>query len=130
MAARLPRLIGLLLSVGLRVAALAAQEGADSFPSTRIVTGETLRRAGASRLSDVLLVAGRWHVATVDGFTWDASPLGGSPFVPARWIVLVDGRRMDVDLFGHTSLDRLGIPLDRISYIELADLPRLEAGSL
>ena len=109
---------------------MAAQETRDSAGSAQFVTGETLRRAGATRLADVLLLAGHWQVSTVDGFTWHASPLGGSPFMPARWIVLVDGRRMDVDLFGSTNLDRLGIPLDQISRVDLLDFPRLEAGRL
>ena len=95
-----------------------------------MITGETLRRAGANRLSDVLLLAGRWDVSTVDGFTWHAAPLGGGPFLPARWTVLVDGRRVDADLFGTTSLDRLGVSLDQVSSVELSELPRLEAGEL
>jgi hypothetical protein len=102
----------------------------DSAGRAQTVTGETLRRAGATRLADLLLLAGRWHVAAVDGFTWQASPLGGSPFAPTRWIVLVDGRHMHLDLFGSTSLDRLGIPLEGISRVELIDFPRLEAGRL
>ena len=117
------------LAVCLRGSGVEAQDG-DSTGRAYTVTGETLRRAGATRLADLLLLAGGWHVATVDGFTWRASPLGGSPFAPARWIVLVDGRRMDVDLFGNTSLDRLGIPLEGVSHVELVDFPRLEAGRL
>jgi hypothetical protein len=109
---------------------VVAQEERDSAGSAQFVTGETLRRAGATRLADVLLLAGRWQVSTVDGFTWHASPLGGSPYMPARWIVLVDGRRMDVDLFGSTSLDRLGVPLEQISRVDVMDFPRLEAGRL
>jgi hypothetical protein len=130
MAARFPGLIGLALGVCLRGSAVAAQETRDSAGSAQFVTGEILRRAGATRLADVLLLAGGWQVSTVDGFSWHASPLGGSPFRPARWIVLVDGRRMDVDLFGSTSLDRLGIPLDQISRVDLMDFPRLEAGRI
>jgi hypothetical protein len=85
MVARLPGLIGLVLAMCLRGSALAGQEDGDSAGHARTVTGETLRRAGATRLTDVLLLlAGGWHVATVDGFTWQASPPGGSPFAPAR----------------------------------------------
>ncbi|MGH7580660.1 MAG: hypothetical protein ACREM9_10845 [Gemmatimonadales bacterium] len=107
----------------------AAQQEGDTA-SVGIVTSEMLRRSGAARLSDALLLAGHWDVTSVDGFTWNASPLGGSPFLPARWIVLVDGRRMDLDLFGTTNLDRLGIPLERISRVELSEVPRLIAGRL
>ena len=126
MAPRLPRLIAFALAV--TAAGASAQEG-DSA-SVGMVTGEMLRRSGAARLSDALLLTGRWDLTSVDGFTWNASPLGGSPFLPARWIVLVDGRRMDLDLFGTTNLDRLGIPLERITGVELTEVPRLIAGRL
>lgn len=130
MAARIPGLIGLVVGLCLGESPLAAQALADSAGQTRVITGRTLRRSGATRLSELLLLAGGWDAATVDGFTWHASPLGGGPSMPARWIVLVDGRRMDVDLFGNTNLDRLGIPLEQISHVELIDFPRLHAGRL
>ena len=128
MASRLPRLIALVTLVAL--AARSEAQGPDTLSGGQVVTGETLRRAGATRLSDVLLIAGRWDVASVDGFTWHASPLGGEPFHPARWTVLVDGRRMEADLFGTASLDRLGVALEQVSSVELIDLPRLVAGGL
>ena len=128
MAARFPRLIAL------AAAAVLARDGWTQEPEVdagmQVVSGETLRLAGATRLSDVLSLAGRWDVSTVDGFTWHASALGGGPFLPARWTVLVDGRRVDADLFGTASLDRLGVPLDQVSRVELSERPRLEGGEL
>ena len=130
MAPRLSRLTALAAGLSLWGSTLPAQAKGDSAAGSRTVTGETLRRAGATRLGDVLRLAGMWDVATVDGFTWQPSPLGGSPFTPAQWTVLVDGRRMELDLFGSTSLDRLGIPLDQIARVELVELPHLAAGEL
>lgn len=131
MAARLPRLIALaLLALPAAVRAQAPGGEPDTLPFSQVISGETLRRAGASRLSDVLALAHRWDVQTVDGFTWSASPLGGAPFLPARWAVLVDGRRVDADLFGVTSLDRIGVPLEQVSRVELVEVPRLVAGGL
>ena len=66
----------------------------------------------------------------MDGGTWNASPLGGSPFLPAGWIVLVNGQRMDDDLFGVSDLDRLGVPLEQVSSVELIEVPRLVAGGI
>jgi hypothetical protein len=129
MAARLPRLIAALAAAAVIASGVSAQEAGPGTGS-QVITGETLRRAGATRLSDVLLLAGRWDVSTVDGFTWHAAPLGGGPFVPARWTVLVDGTRVGADLFGTTSLDRLGVSPDQVSSVELSELPRLEAGEL
>jgi hypothetical protein len=129
MAARLPRLIALAL---LLPAGLSAQASgvSDTVAGSQVITAETLRRAGATRLSDVLSIAHRWDEQTVDGATWNASPLGGSPFLPARWIVLVDGQRVDDDLFGVTDLDRLAVPLEQVSTVELIEVPRLVAGGI
>lgn len=105
-------------------------ETPDTVAPPRVIPGETLRRAGVTRLSDVLVLAHRWDVETVDGFTWRTSALGGGTFTPARWTVLVDGRRVDDDLFGRTSLDRLAVPLEQIASVELVDLPRLAGGEI
>jgi hypothetical protein len=128
MAARLPRLIA--LAVALVLASETSAQEAGGGGTSQVISGETLRRAGANRLSDVLHLAAGWDVSTVDGFTWHAAPLGGGPFLPAGWTVLVDGRRVEADLFGTASLDRLGVSIDQVSSVELSDLPRLEAGDL
>jgi hypothetical protein len=126
MAARLPRLIALALLLPSGMSAQAT----DPSTASQIIMEETLRRAGATRLSDVLSIAHRWDVQTVDGGTWNASPLGGSPFLPAHWIVLVNGQRMDDDLFGVSNLDRLGVPLEQVSSVELIEVPQLVAGGI
>jgi hypothetical protein len=126
-AARLPRLSSLLLAAACAGTELAAQTDTAHVHS---VTGETLRRAGASRSSDVLPLVTPWPLSTVDGFTWQASPPSGGSFTPARTLVLVDGRRVEADFFGRLDLDRLGIPLDRIARVDFVELPRLVAGRI
>ena len=128
MAARVPRLIALAAAILLARDGWAQQPGSDA--GMQVISGETLRLAGATRLSDVLSLAAGWDVTTVDGFTWHASALGGGPFLPARWTVLVDGRRVDADLFGTAGLDRLGVSIYLFSRIELSERPRLVGGEL
>ena len=127
MAARLPRLTSLLLAGACAGTKLAAQTDTAQIES---ITGETLRRAGASRLSDVLPLATSWPVTTVDGFTWQVAPPGGSPFTPSGTLVIVDGRRVEADLFGRLDLDRLGLPLERIRQIDFVELPHLITGRI
>ena len=122
MAARFPGLIALALL------ALPPEAVAQAPPADQVISGETLRRAGITRVSEILLLAHRWDVETVDGFTWHASPLGGSPFLPAGWTVVVDDRRMEADQFGIASLDRLGLLLEQVATVELMEMPRLVAG--
>jgi hypothetical protein len=112
--------------------ACAGTELAAQTDTARVesVTGETLRRAGATRSSDVLPLGTRWPVSTVDGFTWQAAAPGYSPFIPARTPVFVDGRRVEADLFGRLDLDRLGIPLERIARVDFVELPHLAGGRI
>jgi len=81
-------------------------------------------------LSDVLPLATSWPVSTVDGFTWQAGPPGALPFSPSRTLVLVDGRRVEADLFGRLDLNRLGMPLERIGRVDFVELPHLAAGRI
>ncbi|HYF38919.1 MAG TPA: Plug domain-containing protein, partial [Gemmatimonadales bacterium] len=127
MAARLPRLSSLLLAGACAGTRLAAQTDTAHVES---VTGETLHRAGATRLNDVLRLGTSWPVSTVDGFTWQVAPPGGSPFTPARTLVLVDGRRVEADLLGRLDIDRLGVPLERIGRVDFIELPNFAAGRI
>lgn len=129
MATRVPGLI-VALAVTLSPASVAAQGAGDSSAFVQVISGETLRAVGVVRLADLLRLADRWDVATVDGFTWQAAPAGLTPFQDARWLLLVDGQRIEADLFGITSLNRLPVPLEVISRVELVSVPQLQDGEL
>lgn len=131
MAARLPRLTAVLVLL-LALLATVAQpaQAQDTVPAGQVITAETIRRAGITRLSELLTLAHRWDVETVDGFTLEATPLGGDPFRTSRWTIMVDGRRVEDQLFGTADLDRLGVPVEQVARVVLVEQPRLVAGGL
>ncbi|HEX2450050.1 MAG TPA: hypothetical protein VHJ69_02855 [Gemmatimonadales bacterium] len=123
------RLSGLILAIALVAARESvAQEARDSSGFVQILTGELLRTANLARVADLLLLLDDWDVATVDGFTWQAAPRGVTPYQGARWLLLVDGQRIDLDLFGNTNLNRLPVPLEAISRVEVVSVPELHHG--
>ncbi len=126
MAPRLPGLI-LLLVAAFPPRTLAQEPDSSSF--TRVISAKTIRQAGVIRLSEIWRLVDDWDPSTQDEFLWGAVPSGAAPGTP-RWIVLVDGRRMEVDLFGVSSLARLPVPLAAIERIEVERTPTLVDGEL
>jgi hypothetical protein len=127
MAARLSGLILLLLAA---VAGRAPAQVVDSSPFTRVITAETLRKAGVVRLAELLRLVDDWDATTQDEFVWSVTPTGGAPPGTPRWLVLVDGQRMELDLLGVASLARLPVPLETIERVDVVRTAALAAGEL
>jgi hypothetical protein len=107
----------------------APAQAPDSSSFVRVISAETLRKAGVVRLAEMLRLVDDWDVTTQDEFVWSGGPSGGAPGV-ARRIVLVDGRRMELDLFGVSSLARLPVPIETIDRVEVVRTPVLAGGEL
>ena len=128
MASRFPALT---LALGCAIVGSGtAQERADSTVLTQVIEGHTLRQAGVVRVADLLTLLDDWDPATIDELTWQAQPAGAAPLADARWMVLVDGQRLDLDLFGTTSLNRLPLPLGVIERVEVTRTPLIAGGDL
>ena len=126
MAARIP---GLALGL-LATAAVACQAQTDSSAFTRVITGETLRKAGVIRLAEMLRLVDDWDAATQDEFVWSAIPAGETPSAAPRWLVLVDGHRLELDVLGSLSLARVPVPLESIDRVEFERTASFAAGQL
>jgi hypothetical protein len=118
-----------LLALLLLIAGSSAPADETKTPlHTQVVTREMIQQAGLTRLADILLLAEGWDLTTIEGFTWQASARGLSPFERQAWEVMVDGQRVDIDEFGGKSLNRLPISLDDIDHVEFISVPQLHAG--
>ncbi|MGE5927742.1 MAG: TonB-dependent receptor [Gemmatimonadota bacterium] len=126
MASRLLRLTAALavLAAGSRPArAQAAGAGRE------VVSREMIEEAGLLRLGEVVRLAPSWHVSTVDDFTWRAAPRGLAPPVEDTWVLLVDGREMELGALGTASLERLPLDLAAIDSIVFDAAPAVVAGT-
>jgi hypothetical protein len=118
-----------LLLLGAAATSVVAQ-GPDTSAFVRVISAETLRKAGVIRLSEVLRLVDDWDAATQDEFFWTVTPAGGPQPGAPRWVVLVDGQRKDLELLGIASLARLPVPLETIDRVELRRTAVLAGGEL
>lgn len=132
MAARFSRLtvpVLLVLIVWFSPGAVSAQTARPPHWG-QTVTAEEMRRAGIFRLGEVLRLADRWDVLSMDEYTWRGAPAPMTPFEDDAWTVLVDGLPLDPGLLGVAALERLPLHLDAIDSLEFVEAPRLASGVL
>lgn len=122
-------LAGLLL-VTLLAPRAHGQSGERATLGRQVIRASTLQQAGVRRLGDIFKLIDPWDVSSVDGFTWQASPLGLSSLERPGWVVMLDGHTLDLDLFGVRSLDRLPVTLSQIDSLEVFSSPTVIDGVL
>jgi iron complex outermembrane recepter protein len=83
-----------------------------------VITGDDLRRAGATTIADALALADGVHVARFNNGTWAISPRGFNSNVANKLLVMIDGRTVYSPLFA-------GVFWNMEDYV-LADIDRIE----
>ena len=122
----------LVLSASLLAIAFSASEMyAQQLPLSRrqVISAETIRGAGITRLSELPFLANEWDASTVEGFAWQLSPRALSSYQRQNWDVMVDGKFVDLELFGAQSLNRLPITLSQIDSVEFLSAPGMRGGA-
>jgi len=84
-----------------------------------LITGEDIRRTGASNLPDALRIAAGLHVAQADGSTWAISARGFNITTANKLLVLIDGRTVYTPLFSGVFWDVQDVMLEDIDRIEI-----------
>ncbi|MEE9166434.1 MAG: hypothetical protein V3U24_03095 [Candidatus Neomarinimicrobiota bacterium] len=100
----------------------------DKYIGRQIITWQTIRNAGLMRLSDILFLAKDWNSYTIDGFTYYATANGLSTFQRQTWIVMLDGHRLDFNVFDTKNLNMLPVSLNQIDYVEIISIPQVHEG--
>lgn len=84
-----------------------------------VITGEDIRRSGATSLPEVLRMAPGLYVARVTSSIWGVSSRGFSSANSAKLLVLMDGRSLYTPLFSGVFWDVQDTPLEDIERIEV-----------
>lgn len=108
-------------SVSKRPEALASAAAA-----VYVITGDDIRRSGATTLADALRLAPNLHVAQASGSAYEISARGlngSNTSVPNKLLVLVDGRSVYSPLFSGVFWDTQDVPLEDIERIEVVSGP-------
>jgi iron complex outermembrane receptor protein len=84
-----------------------------------VITGEDIRRSGASNLPDALRIAVGLEVAQSDGNTWAVSSRGFNTTTSNKLLVLIDGRSIYTPLFSGVFWDVQDVMLEDVDRIEI-----------
>ncbi len=98
------------------------------FSIAETITQEDIQRAGLMRLSDIFLLIDDWDISTIDGITYQASPMGLSSYQHQNWNIFLNRTSINIDIFGVKALDRIPVDLSQISYIRIYTKPMIYAG--
>ena len=84
-----------------------------------VLTGEEIRRSGATTLPEALRLAAGLFVARADGHTWAISTRGFAAPTSTKLLVLLDGRTVYSPLFAGVFWDVQDVPLADVERIEV-----------
>ena len=76
-----------------------------NFIERDVIYSNMIERSGLFRVGDILLLANKIRVNTLDGFTWSANINGLSSFQKQNWIILLDGQRLGLNTFNNVNIN-------------------------
>jgi iron complex outermembrane recepter protein len=89
----------------------------------QIITGEDIRRSGASSIPEALRLAPNLQVAQVNASQWAVSARGFNNTLANKLLVLIDGRTIYTPLYAGVFWEVQNVPLDAVDRIEVVSGP-------
>jgi iron complex outermembrane receptor protein len=84
-----------------------------------VITGEDIRRSGATNIPDLLRMVPGMDVSQINASTWAISARGFNDQFSNKLLVLIDGRTVYTPLLGGVNWDTQDVPLEDIDRIEV-----------
>ncbi len=100
-----------------------AERLADAPAAIFVITGEDIRRSGATRLSEALRLAPNLEVARVSASSYAISARGFNGTTANKLLVLIDGRIVYTPLFSGVFWDAQDVMLEDVERIEVISGP-------
>src|SRR5258706_8140271 len=91
----------------------------ETASAIQVITGEQIRRSGASSLPEALRLAGNLEVAQVDSRQWAISARGFNNTTANKMLVLIDGRTVYTPLYAGVFWDVQDTLLQDVDRIEV-----------
>lgn len=110
-----------LMAIDVTTATRAPQARTSSPSAVQVVTGEEIRRSGATTIPEALRLASNLHVAQIDARQWAISARGFNSLLANKLLVMIDGRTVYSPLFAGVFWD--------VQDTLLADIDRVEVVS-
>jgi iron complex outermembrane receptor protein len=100
-----------------------AEKLSETASAIQVITGEDIRRSGASSLPEALRLASNLEVAQVDSRQWAISARGFNSTTANKLLVLIDGRAVYTPLYAGVFWDVQDTMLEDIDRIEVISGP-------
>ena len=100
-----------------------AERLSDAPASIFVITGEDIRRSGATRLPEALRLAPNLEVARVSASSYAISARGFNNTIANKLLVLIDGRTVYTPLFSGVFWDAQDVMLEDVERIEVISGP-------
>ena len=100
-----------------------AERLSDAAASIFVITGEDIRRSGATRLAEVLRLAPNLEVARSSASSYAISARGFNNTIDNKLLVLIDGRTVYTPLFSGVFWDAQDVMLEDVERIEVISGP-------
>src|SRR5882762_1283396 len=100
-----------------------AERLADAPASIFVITGEDIRRSGATRLAEALRLAPNLAVARASASSYAISARGFNNTIDNKLLVLIDGRTVYTPLFSGVFWDAQDVMLEDVERIEVISGP-------
>jgi iron complex outermembrane recepter protein len=95
----------------------------DAASAIQVITGEDIRRAGATSLPEALRLASNLEVAQIDSRQWAISARGFNNLFADKMLVLIDGRSVYTPLYAGVYWDVQDTMLEDVDRIEVISGP-------
>ena len=95
----------------------------ESASAIQVVTGEEIRRSGASNLAEALRLASNLEVAQIDSRQWAVTARGFNTLFADKMLVLIDGRTVYTPLYAGVYWDVQDVLLQDLDRIEVISGP-------
>jgi iron complex outermembrane receptor protein len=107
-----------LMRVDITITSRQPEPAGATAAAISVITGDDIRRSGATTIADALLLADGVHVARFNNGTWAISPRGFNANTANKLLVMIDGRTVYSPLFA-------GVFWNMEDYV-LGDIDRIE----
>ena len=106
---------------GIRITSASRREEpiAEAATAVFVITGEDIRRAGATSIPEALRLAPGLQVARLTARDWSVTARGFAEQSPNKLLVLVDGRAVYSPLFAGVFWDAQVVPMEDVERIEV-----------
>lgn len=100
-----------------------AQQRSKAPAAVFVLTGDDIRRSGATSIPEALQWVPGLNVFHIDGRYWAISVRGSSRLWADKILVMIDGRSLYTPFFGGVMWENLDIPMENIEQIEVVRGP-------